>query len=228
MLLVRPMIDVSFPATDDWDILQFGEVCDQKFSSSASLFQRLTPMSNALLNGGVMELRIILRDTNGLDIPYSSLVEPPTVTWSVTNLDENQIAFVDLKNKPSLGSNELRFSYTIPFFDHQITCYVNDQELNGSPLVVHLSSISNILPCFFCDRSAVQGHSYKGNPKSSKCAGKLVKLKATGVMYGGACSKHISSLVSPKWNLTPQRCNLKKSLKRSASDLDLSDSESDV
>jgi uncharacterized Zn-finger protein len=146
----------------------------------------------------------------------SPLVNPLSVTWRVTNLETN--ADVSLASLGFKDASELRYTYTIPFFDHQIHCSVNQRELNQSPLIVRLLSVAEKMPCSYCDNAAVQAYVYLGIPANNQRL-----LKSFGKVYGGACSRHISRIEAPKWNLTPQKCNSSRSdLKRPASALNCS------
>jgi hypothetical protein len=112
---VRPLIETYLPSTDDWKISQFGSVCDQKLSETSSILQRSSPDSAPVLNGEVMKLKILLRDTNGSKYAYTSSVKPITVSWRVVNLEQNTFTDLDIKCFRTIDG-ELEYSYTIPFF----------------------------------------------------------------------------------------------------------------
>jgi hypothetical protein len=219
---VRPLIETYLPSTDDWKISQFGGVCDQKLSETSSILQRSSPDSTPVLNGAVMKLKILLRDTNGSKYAYTSSVKPITVSWRVRNLEQSTFTDLDIKCVRTIDG-ELEYSYTIPFFDHVIRCSVNGNELSESRLKIQLSSISEDMKCVFCQHAnAVQAHALQSNATNQYRYGYngrddlFVQLKGSDKKYLGICSQHVpwieNGQMSRSYQLnvdkTPQKCNL--------------------
>jgi hypothetical protein len=219
---VRPVIETFLPPTDDWKISEFGGICDQKLSETTSILQRLTPSSTPVLNGGVMKLKLLLRDAYGLKYLRTSAVKPIVVSWRVVNLEKKSQTNLVIKHDRTIG-DELEFSYTVPFFDHEIICFVNGKELIGLPLTIQLTSISEKLKCVFCQRSTNAIEAFlcnNNNPfaqfMTPSANSLLVKFRVGGSekLYGGLCTQHLPCLDQNNnaflWDAdkTPQKCNL--------------------
>jgi hypothetical protein len=195
--IVPHLIGVSFASNDKWNISSFGRVYDPvKEPQLAQVSTLRKPkLKYGIRNCDTMKLNILFRNPDGSKPQYSSNSEPSGVVWRVTNIENNTPADVQIKICRFITRDELEYSYTIPFFNHQIQCFDNGKELNGSPLQIKLSSVAESLNCSACGALAVQAH-------------------RTESSYQGLCSGHISYLTAhppfSQWNQIPQKCNLGK------------------
>lgn len=149
-----------------------------------------------------MKFRIVLRDTR--NSPFQSSLDRVTaeLTCSIRNLDTSKKANIEVTIAKSSTNGELRLTYPIPFFHHEVNVNFQGNPIIGSGVKVKLKSVGEDIRCVQCNSYAVQARRMTVNGNSRH----LIRV-VTNPEYIGFCSSHISYASQESCSDIPQKCN---------------------